>query len=70
MVTRFVSEDGCVTAQLVDYYVERARGGAGAIVTEVAFTRDTGCPGRIGINNDKFIPRSEKISGGGPPGAG
>lgn len=56
MVTRYVTQEGMVTDQLIDYYVERARGGAGLIVTESAYPRSIGYPGRICLNTDKVLP--------------
>lgn len=37
IVTNFARPDGCVTERLIEYYVERAKGGAGLIITEGAY---------------------------------
>jgi 2,4-dienoyl-CoA reductase (NADPH2) len=55
---------GEVTDQLVEFYAERARGGTGLIIVG-------GCPidefggmvGMIGLNDDRFIPGLERLTG-------
>jgi len=47
---------GKVTQELINYYVERARGGAALIVTEAAYPSPKEQPGRLGIYNDTFLP--------------
>ncbi|MFH1031877.1 MAG: FAD-dependent oxidoreductase [Chloroflexota bacterium] len=61
MVTRYISNDGGVTDRLLAYYVERAQGGAGAIVTEAAYPRSSGYVGRILLNDDKCLPGLKKL---------
>ena len=53
MVTQ-LSKDGEVTEQLVNYYRERALGGAALIIVEAIFPRQGGQPGRLGIFYYKF----------------
>ena len=62
--THYSSHYGFVTEQQLAYYGERAKGGAGLIVTEGAGTRKPpwGKPGRILINEDKFIPGMKKLA--------
>ena len=62
--THYSSHYGFVTEQQLAYYSERAKGGAGLIVTEGASTRKPprGKPGRILINEDKFIPGMKKLA--------
>jgi len=54
------TEDGFVTEQLLDYFEERARGGAGLIIVGYAvveFPRGlTGPPKRLAVDDDKFLP--------------
>jgi 2,4-dienoyl-CoA reductase-like NADH-dependent reductase (Old Yellow Enzyme family)/thioredoxin reductase len=56
MVTRFAGDEGEVTERMVDYYVERARGGVGMVIVEAAYPQKERQPGRLSIYNDKFIP--------------
>lgn len=55
MVTFLASEAGAVTQRMIDYYVERARGGVGLITVESAYIlekdRDMG---RLGIENPQL----------------
>ena len=55
MVTFLASESGAVTQRMIDYYVERARGGVGLINIESAYVlekdRDMG---RLGIENPQL----------------
>jgi len=54
--THYSSLDGHITDRQANYYGERAKGGAGLIVTEGAGCRKRGKFGRILINEDKYIP--------------
>ena len=59
MGTYLAARDGTVTDRLERYYEERARGGAGLIIIEVAAVdhpRGRGMTRQIGISEDKFIP--------------
>ena len=60
--THYSSLDGFVTDRQVTYYGERAKGGAGLIVTEGAACRKRGKYGRILINEDKYIPAMKKLA--------
>ena len=62
--THYSSHYGFVTEQQLAYYGERAKGGAGLIVTEGASTRKPprGKPGRILVNEDKFLPGMKKLA--------
>jgi len=59
MNTRF-GYDGFVTDQLVDYYVERAKGGAGFICVEMGIIDypigSTAGKGMIATDDDKYSP--------------
>ena len=45
--THYSTMDGLVSDRQIVYYAERAKGGAGLIVTEGASCRKRGKPGRI-----------------------
>jgi len=60
--THYSSLDGFITDRQSFYYGERAKGGAGLIIVEGAGCRKRGKPGRILINDDKFIPGMKKLA--------
>lgn len=58
MGTYLAARDGTVTDRLKRYYEERARGGAGLIIIEIAAVdhpRGRGMTRQLGISEDKFI---------------
>ncbi|MDO8491124.1 MAG: NAD(P)/FAD-dependent oxidoreductase [Dehalococcoidia bacterium] len=56
--------EGYATDQMVDYYVARARGGVGFIISQVVnVSRDSRIPGRPSIDDDKFIPKLRVLAG-------
>ena len=61
MITRYMSEDGSISDRLIDYYAERAKGGAGLIVIEASYPRSSGYPGRIYLNDDRFVPGLRRL---------
>jgi len=50
--------DDMVTQRLTDFYVERAKGGAGLLTTGISVPSSLGSPtpGMLGIYHDRFIP--------------
>ena len=56
-------EDGSVTDELTAYYVARALGGAGLIMTEYSFVNETGrsCDRQTSIANDSVIEGHAKM---------
>ena len=58
--------DGYVTDKLVDYYAERAKGGAGFICVEMGIVDypigSTAGKGMIATDDDKYIPGLQKLS--------
>ncbi len=58
MGTRYPSFGGTVTQRLIDYYVERARGGVGLIIVHFASINLEGISSLypLGIWNDSFVP--------------
>ena len=55
MVTCSANSIGEVTQRMVDYYVERAKGGVGTIIVEGMDIDDTMLFNRLGIFHDRFI---------------
>jgi len=56
MATRFASENGAVTKQLIDYHVERAKGGVGLQIVENALVQDEPVSSMLKIHSDASIP--------------
>ncbi len=58
VTTKFGDANGCITPKMVDYYTERARGGAAMIVTEAFYLQPKYSLGNnsIILNNDSVIP--------------
>lgn len=64
MATLGADRNGYVTERVIDYYVERAKGGVGLIITMTArVTPEAPAVGRLGIHDDKFVPRLKKLTG-------
>ncbi len=55
MVTCSANSIGEVTQRMVDYYVERAKGGVGTIIVEGMDIDDTMLFNRLGVFHDRFI---------------
>ncbi len=65
MGTYLAGRDGLITDRLKSYYAERAAGGAGLIIAEVAsvdYPRGRVMTRQIGISDDKFIPGLADLS--------
>ncbi len=60
--THYSSHYGAITDRQLEYYAERARGGTGLLIIEGASCRKRGKPGRILVNDDKFIPGMKKLA--------
>ena len=57
MQTRGADPDGFVTDRLIDYYAERAKGGAGLIIVQQSFAWAEGKLARgIALWDDRYIP--------------
>ena len=55
MVTFLANESGAVTQRMIDYYTERAKGGAGLIIIESAYVQEKDRDfGRLGIENPQL----------------
>jgi 2,4-dienoyl-CoA reductase-like NADH-dependent reductase (Old Yellow Enzyme family)/thioredoxin reductase len=65
MATNFLT-DGAVSIRMIDYFVERARGGAGLIITEAAAVQaPTGgklARHHLNISEDRFIPSLKALT--------
>ena len=62
MVTCFADSQGEVTQRLVDYHIERAKGGVGTIITEAMDVDDQMLFHRLGIFHDRFITELEYLA--------
>ena len=60
--THYSSHYGEITERQLAYYAERARGGTGLLIIEGASCRKRGKPGRILVNDDKFIPGMKRLA--------
>ena len=61
MITNRVAEDGKITDRQMDYYVERAKGGAGAIIIESCRVHFPEARNRVLLTNDRFIPALRRL---------
>jgi len=63
MKTRMADDEGFVTPGMIDYYAERAKGGVGLIITEIAYVHPKAKQfADLGICDDKFIPGLKKLA--------
>ncbi len=64
MGTNFTGLDGVVCDRNLQYYAERARGGAGLIITEASYIDKTtkSRPRAIGSSEDRFIPGLRRLT--------
>jgi 2,4-dienoyl-CoA reductase-like NADH-dependent reductase (Old Yellow Enzyme family)/thioredoxin reductase len=63
VLTKYATEEGFVTDPLIEFYRERAKGGAGLIIVESAYIDPLGKFARKmpGICEDKFLPGLERL---------
>lgn len=64
IITRLASENGAITAEMTDYYSERALGGVGLIITEamgVDYPLAFGQPYQVRIHDDRYMPAHAKF---------
>ena len=63
MVTRYASDDGCVTERTKNYYEARARSGVALIIVEATYIHRRGWAfaNQLGISDDKFIPSMSEL---------
>jgi len=65
MGTNLADPEGFVTDEMVAYYVERAKGGVGLIMTElvtVDFPLGNGIERQLSIDDDKYIPGLKRLT--------
>jgi len=64
MATHFATKEGYVTQRQIDYYVQRAKGGVGMIITESSYVHPEGRGGsnRLTIQSDESIPGLKKLT--------
>lgn len=55
MGTRFADENGAVTQRLIDYYVERTKGGVGLIIVQHSFINEQRVACSLLLSNDQMI---------------
>lgn len=58
------ADDGTVTPELIDFYVELAKGGLGLIITSHTYVRPDGMgsPRQLGLSDDRFIPGLRELT--------
>jgi 2,4-dienoyl-CoA reductase-like NADH-dependent reductase (Old Yellow Enzyme family)/thioredoxin reductase len=65
MGTNLADTEGFVTDEMIAYYTERAKGGAGLIMTElvtVDFPLGNGIERQLSIDDDKYIPGFQRLT--------
>jgi 2,4-dienoyl-CoA reductase-like NADH-dependent reductase (Old Yellow Enzyme family)/thioredoxin reductase len=64
MDTNYSSEDGFVTRRLVNYHVERAKGGVGLIIVEGAYVEPEGKGSvmQLGVDHENKIPGLKELA--------
>ncbi len=63
MAMNYSTETGGLVQRQIDYYVERARGGVGLIVSESNYVspEGRGAPNRLGLYSDDMVPEHRKL---------
>ena len=63
MGTFTADDEGYITDRTIDYFVERAKGGVGLIISQATPAHaEARAPGRSMLNEDKYIPRLRDLS--------
>ncbi|MFH1031291.1 MAG: FAD-dependent oxidoreductase [Chloroflexota bacterium] len=63
MGTFTADAEGFITQRTIDYYVERAKGGVGLIISQATCCVPGGlAPGRAFFSDDKYIPMQKKLA--------
>jgi len=62
VTTRFASPSGAVTRQLINYHIERARGGVGLQIVEGAAVEDVPAPGMLKAHSDELLPGLNELA--------
>jgi 2,4-dienoyl-CoA reductase-like NADH-dependent reductase (Old Yellow Enzyme family)/thioredoxin reductase len=61
MVTRYVTLDGRINDQGINYYGERSRGGCGLVIVEASYPSPGGYPGRVCLDRDEVITDLKRV---------
>jgi len=62
VTTRFASLSGAVTRQLINYHIERAKGGVGLQIVEGATVEDVFAPGLLKAHSDELLPGLNELA--------
>jgi len=65
MGTDYATEEGYVTQRQIDYYAERAKGGAGLVIVEASCVQapiGKGFRGQIVVDDDRFLPGLSRLA--------
>lgn len=63
MGTKFPNKDRTVSQQLIDYHVERVKGGCGLNMVEVTSVHSPSAPRKyLSLSDDKYIPSLKKLT--------
>ena len=65
MATNYALKDGTITDRQIDYYEERAKGGAGLVIVEISCVDSPvgkGTMRQICIDDDRFIPGLSRLA--------
>ena len=63
MGTHSADKEGYITDRTIDYYVERAKGGVGLIISQATpILPECATPWRAWLYDDKFIPRHRDLA--------
>jgi len=59
-----LAKDGFISKKLTDFYVERAKGGAGMLIVGGCYVDlyGKGLPSMIAIDDDKYLPKLEEFT--------
>jgi 2,4-dienoyl-CoA reductase-like NADH-dependent reductase (Old Yellow Enzyme family)/thioredoxin reductase len=61
--TPYADEEGYITQRMIDYYVERAKGGVGLIITgATSIVAEARFPQMPALHDDKFIPGMRELA--------
>jgi len=63
MGTGYANPDGTVSQRLIDYFVERAKGGAGLLTTGIAYVHPSGrvMVSGLGVSDDSHVPALRRL---------
>ena len=62
--SRLTTENGAVTDDMIEFYSQRARGGAGVIVIEamgIEYPQAVGKPNHVRFHDERYVPGHAKL---------